>query len=425
MSGDLPLALRLYRGASHVLAPVMPLFLRRRLARGKEDGARLNERLGKPARPRPDGPLIWLHAASVGETMSILPLITRLSAHVPVMLTNGTVTSAKLAAQRLPANAFHQFVPVDIPGAVEGFLDHWRPDLGMFCESELWPNLIMAAHQRAIRLGIVNGRMSARSYRKWSKAKYSAAALLAPLAFCLAQSDEDAARYRALGAPATSPGNLKFDVPALPVDEAKAEALRAAIGTRPVLVAASTHSGEEEIVLAAATALRREYPDLLTLIVPRHPERGEALEALVRAAGLPFARRSLGAMPGAGDAVYIADTLGELGLFYALASLAFIGGSLVEHGGHNPIEAIKFAKPVLSGPHVKNFETMFAGLQAMDGVCMVESAEALAMQASHLLRDASARQSLIDGASRFIARHEGALERSLAVILPFLPQGRG
>lgn len=421
---SLPATLRAYRLFSSIATPFLPLLLNARLKRGKEDVARLGERLGQATRPRPAGRLIWLHGASVGETMSILPLIARLVAHGPVMLTTGTLTSAKLAESRLPAGAFHQFVPLDSPGAVARFLAHWRPDLGLLCESEIWPNLMLEAHRRGIPLGIINGRMSDRSFRRWSKLGGFIRALLAPLAFCTAQSEGDAARFRALGAPAASPGNLKFDVPPLPVSLDELAKLQAAIGSRPVLVAASTHAGEENQIIDAAAKLLADLPDLLTIIVPRHPQRGEEVANLLGECGFRALRRSLGDIPEGGAPFYVADTLGELGLFYELGILALIGGSLVEHGGHNPIEAIKRGCPCVSGPHIGNFKDIFADLIAGGGTRFVESGAALADGLRPLLLDSVARNAMHAKALETLSRHEGALERTMQALQPWLkPEG--
>jgi 3-deoxy-D-manno-octulosonic-acid transferase len=420
-----PLALRLYRLASHLAAPIMPLWLNRRLKAGKEHAARLGERMGQASLPRPDGTLVWLHGASVGETMSILPLIEKLSTQVSILLTTGTVTSAELAARRLPQGAIHQFVPVDVPGAVSRFLDHWQPDLALFCESEIWPNLISEAHHRRIPVGLVNARMSQRSFRRWKRLRGFAGALLEPLALCTAQSEGDAERFRALGAPSLMLGNLKHDVPPLPIDTEEQARLSHEIGHRPVFLAASTHPGEEEQVLEAARALRAEWPDLLTILVPRHPSRGEELVTLLAGRGEHAGRRSLGGRPGAGDPVYLADTLGELGLFYAVADLALIGGSLIQHGGHNPIEAIKRNAPVISGPSIENFRDIYIELAAAGGAIVLDDASDLTKIASQLLHDPAARKALDQAAKAAIRRHEGALARSVNAILPLLEkQGR-
>jgi 3-deoxy-D-manno-octulosonic-acid transferase len=418
-----PLTLRLYAAAGTLLTPFAGHILRRRLARGKEHPERLGERLGRPGRARPAGFLVWLHAASVGETMSILPLIGRLAARgLPVLLTTGTVTSAELAARRLPEGALHQFVPIDLPGPVRRFLDHWRPDLALFCESELWPGLMRAVRARGVPLGIVNGRMSARSARAWQRLPGTARALLGDLALCLGQSAEDAARYRALGAPAEAIGNLKFDVPPLPVEARARAALDAAIAGRPVLLAASTHPGEEEIVLRAAERLRAADPALLTVLAPRHPGRSAEIAALCTAHGEAPAIRSLGALPGPETRIYLADTLGELGLFYALATLAFVGGSLVPVGGHNPIEPAKLGAPVLHGPEIANFRDVYAALAGAGGAIAVTDAASLAEEAGRLLAAPAARQRLADAAREVVARSEGALARTLAALAPLLPE---
>jgi 3-deoxy-D-manno-octulosonic-acid transferase len=279
---------------------------------------------------------------------------------------------------------------------------------------------MMAANERGVRLGIVNGRMSDRSFRRWSRIPGFIGALLRPLAFCTAQSDGDAARYRALGAPAISPGNLKFDVPPLPFDAAARTLLDARIGDRPVLVAASTHAGEEEQIIAASRALAPAHPDLLTILVPRHPARGEEVARQLETAGERALRRSLGASPEPDAAFYIADTLGELGLFYGLATLALVGGSLIEHGGHNPIEPVRCGCPVVSGPHVANFRDIYADLVAAGGTELIPPGPGLAKAIGRWLADAKARDHLREAAMAALRRHEGALDRTVAILRPLL-----
>lgn len=418
----IPLTLRLYRAIGNVAAPFLALFLKRRLARGKECGARLPERWGRPTLARPAGVLVWLHAASVGETMSILPLIHRLAADGRrVLLTTGTVTSAELAASRLPEGAIHQFIPLDLSGAAARFIAHWRPDLAIFCESELWPCLMLETRRRGIPLGIVNGRMSERSFRNWKRLPGTARALLGELAFCLAQSAADATRYAALGAPAITTGNLKFDSPPLPVNRAELDRLRAAIGRRPIFLAASTHPGEETLVLEAAARIRDTEPEVLAILVPRHPERGEAIAALCAAGGMMPAIRSRGETPDDRTTLYLADTLGELGLFYALATAAFIGGSLVPVGGHNPIEPARLGVPILTGPETANFRDIFAAFASAGACVAVTDAAGLAREFCRLVRQDSARLALAARAAEIVAANEGALERTLAVIDRLLP----
>lgn len=419
---SLPLTLRAYRAAGYLAPPFLAAFLKKRLKRGKEDPARQNERWGRPAVPRPEGVLVWLHAASVGETMSILPLIARITATGrKVLLTTGTVTSAELAAARLPEGALHQFVPLDLPGAAQRFITHWRPDLAIFCESEIWPNLMLETGRQGIPLGIVNGRMSARSARSWQRLAGTAKALLGGLAFCLAQSEADAARYAALGAPALHAGNIKFDAPPLPLDTDDLDRLRKAIGDRPVFLAASTHPGEEEQVLEAAARIRDAEPEVLTIIVPRHPTRGEDIAALCAAGGLSPAIRSRGEAPDDLTTLYLADTLGELGLFYSLATVAFIGGSLVPTGGHNPIEPAKLGAPMLHGPEVHNFKDIFATFDAAEAAVPVADAGHLAREACRLIGDIAARATLATNARAIASANEGALDATLATLDALLP----
>jgi len=370
--------------AARLAAPLLRWNLRRRVGRGKEEAARLPEREGFAA-TRPPGRLIWLHAASVGESLSILPLIEALAARDPaltVLVTTGTVTSARLLPQRLPEHLrgrlLHRFAPLDVPEWVGRFLDGWRPDAAGFVESELWPNMLSACAARGIPLALLNARISQRSARRWGRlAPEFAGRLLGHFALIMPRSAEDAERLAALGAPSLTPaGDLKLAAAPLPADDAALAALRAAIGPRPVLLAASTHPGEEAQIIAASALVRKGFPDLLTIIAPRHPERGAAI------ADAP--RRSLGALAGAGP-LYIADTMGELGLFYRVASMAFIGGSLVPHGGQNPLEAARLGCPVIFGPDMANFRDATAALLAAGGARQVADVGALAATVTDML----------------------------------------
>lgn len=423
-----PLA-ALWRLAANAAAPLLPAYLRRRAARGKEVPDRLPERFGEGA-DRPEGPLLWLHAASVGETLSLLPLVEALGRVAPrlrFLVTTGTVTSATLLGQRLPAGlaprVAHRFVPLDVPRWVARFLDGWRPDAAVFAESELWPNLIAATAARGIPLALVNARMSERSAGWWRRAPGLARAVLAPFRVVLAQTGADAARLRALGAPADCLGNLKYAAPPLPADAAELDRLRGLLDGRPAWVAASTHPGEEAVVLAAHRRLAAAHPGLLTMIVPRHPERGPEVAAL--AGELPAARRAAGEAPGPGTAVLVADTLGELGLFYRLARCAFVGGSLVPHGGQNPLEPARLRCPVLVGPHAWNFEEVVARLEAAGGLTRVEPgtdpAAALAEAVSAMLTSPDRGRAQAEAAAGVAAEEAGLPERIAAALLPLMP----
>jgi 3-deoxy-D-manno-octulosonic-acid transferase len=422
----LPLALRLYQFASFAAAPVAPRVLARRLERGKEHPTRLGERRGEAGEPRPDGPLIWVHGASVGEMLAVVPLIERLRARdFAVLVTTGTVTSAALAEHRLPAGALHQFIPLDAPRFVGRFLDHWRPDLALFVESDLWPNLILEIGRRRIPMIMINGRLSERSYRRWRRLPRTIAALLARFDLCLTQSVADAQRYMELGAPrVTSTGNLKLDVPAPPVNDAMLRPLKLTIGIRPVIAAASTHEGEESAMIAAHRKLRGKHPALLTVIAPRHPQRGEAIAEIAKAAGLSVGLRSRGDEPKQSIDIYIADTLGELGLIYRLAPIVFMGGSLISHGGQNPIEALRLGAAVVHGPHIANFAEIYRTLDDAGGAKRVDDEEALTTQLGEWLRSPSARSAVADAGAKVVKQLGGALDRTLAALDPYLVQLR-
>jgi 3-deoxy-D-manno-octulosonic-acid transferase len=422
----LPLALRLYQFASFAAAPIAPRLLARRLERGKEHPTRLAERRGEAGEPRPDGPLIWVHGASVGEMLAVVPLIERLRARAfAVLVTTGTVTSAALAEHRLPEGALHQFIPLDAPRYVGRFLDHWRPELALFVESDLWPNLILETGRRRVPMIMINGRLSERSYRRWRRVPKVIAALLSRFDLCLTQSAADAERYGALGAPrVTSTGNLKLDVPAPPVNDAMLRQLKLTIGIRPVIAAASTHEGEETAVISAHRRLRAKHPALLTVIAPRHPQRGEAIAEIAKVAGLNVGLRSRGDEPKQGMDIYIADTLGELGLIYRLAPIVFMGGSLIGHGGQNPIEALRLGAAVVHGPHVWNFAEIYRTLDDAGGANRVDDEEALTTQLGDWLRSPLARSAVADAGAKTVKQLGGALDRTFAALDPYLVQLR-
>lgn len=402
-----------WRYVTGALAPIAPLALGRRALRGKEDRARTGERLGRASLSCPIGQLVWIHGASVGECVAALPLINLLleTENRSVLVTSGTVTSATLMAERLPPRAMHQFAPIDAPGAVARFLDHWRPAAGLFIDSEIWPNLLMTAKERGVKLALINGRISRQSFQGWRRAPKTAAALLSLYDVCLAQDKDSADRLRLLGARAVQvSGGLKADAPPLPADEVKLARLTRDIGDRPLLLAASTHPGEDEILLPAHDALRRQYPGLLTIIAPRHPERGSEIAMLC---GTRHAlRRSQGHEPTAATAIYIADTLGELGLFFRVATLAFMGGSLVPHGGQNPLEAARLARAVMAGPFTHNFARAYEAIFAAQGSGLVQTSVDIATFAAALLSDPRKATQIGMAAARAADSLGGALQKT-------------
>ncbi|MFO1185229.1 MAG: 3-deoxy-D-manno-octulosonic acid transferase [Bauldia sp.] len=416
-----------YRLAGALMTPFAPVLLARRAARGKEDRDRLKERQGIASGPRPAGPLVWVHAASVGETNAVLPLLTALlDRGLSVLLTTVTVTGAAVASLRLPKGALHQFAPLDLPAYVARFLAHWRPALALFVESEIWPATVSALGDRGIPLALVNARMSPRSYGRWLRLRGPGREIFGRIALCLAQSTDDAGRLGELGArDSRAVGNLKFDVPPPAVDASVFAALEQAVRGRPVFVAASTHSGEESVVVAAAQVLRTTAPELLTVIVPRHPTRGPEVASTVTSAGMRPALRSAGALPSTDTDVYIADTVGELGLFYRLSPFAFVGGSLVPRGGQNPIEPVRLGAAVLHGPHVVNFTDVYRTLDNGGGAAAVADAPSLAEAARRwLTRPGDAKKAASAGAAA-LAPYVGALERTLAALDPLLHAALG
>ena len=431
------LSARILAGAwvliASLLAPLLPFYLRRRVAKGKEIAERLAEREGHGA-ARPPGRLIWCHAASNGETLSLLPLLESLAKQDPALsflVTTGTVTSARLLEQRLSPELAprtqHRFLPLDVPRWVARFLEGWRPDLAVIVESELWPNMLAAAGQQGVPLALINARMSARSAQGWGWAPGFARTLLGRFALMLAQTEADAARFSTLaGRPVSCWGNLKYAAPPLPADPAEFARLTSAWAGRPVWLAASTHPGEDEIILAAHRLLAGEQPGLLTVIVPRHPPRGPDIAAL--AGDLPVARRGAGQEAGPGVAVYVADTLGELGLFYRLAKVALIGGSLVPHGGQNPLEAARLGCPIITGPHHFNFNEVITRLSAAHALVETPdgpgAAQALAAQVARLLADPAAGQAMAAAAAALAQDQAGLPNRIATSLLPLIRPAR-
>jgi 3-deoxy-D-manno-octulosonic-acid transferase len=414
----------LYRALTTLGTPLITAYLKTRRLHGKEDRERFAERLGIASQERPPGPLVWLHAASIGEATSVLALIERILDERPgvhILLTTGTVTAARLLEPRLPRGALHQFVPADLPGAVARFLDHWRPDLALWVESELWPNLILTTRRRGIPMVLLNARLSARSHARWRTWTGLARPMLASFALCLAQDEVQAARFRDLGAPeVSSVGDLKAAAKALPADAASLDALRRQVGDRPCWIAASTHEGEDAVAITVHRRIAARHARLLTVVAPRHPARAGEVASLAAANGLRVARRSRGETLGADTDVYLADTFGELGLFYSLAGIAFVGGSLVDKGGHNPFEAARLDCAVLFGPHTANCAAMADALVAAGAAEIVSDTDALAVAVTRLLDNPPLRCERAKHAARVAAEGLGSLDAVLVRLAPWL-----
>lgn len=408
-------------------APALPLWLNRRAKRGKEDAARLDERNGITNIQRPNRKIIWLHAASVGESQMLMPVISRILSEHPnfyIVVTTGTVTSAELLAEQLPKNAVHQYAPADHPKAVKAFLDHWQPDLAIFAESELWPNMIMQTSARKIPLALVNARMSSASIERWAKrGKKSGKVLLACFDLILAADTATANGLAWLtGREIEAAGNLKDAAPALPVNAAELKKLKAAIGRRPLWCAASTHKGEEALLVDTVLEIKAKKPKSLLILAPRHPERAAEIKAIFVGAGLKVIRRSSNRMPTADTDVYIVDRIGKMGLVYSLSKIAFVGGSLLDGlSGHNPLEPARLNCAVITGTHISSFADTYMSMLAFEGVDRVLSPEELAPAILKYMTDTKARNTKAQAALKYAQSRDAVLDYVWAFLAPLLP----
>jgi 3-deoxy-D-manno-octulosonic-acid transferase len=406
------------------IQPLAPILLARRAKRGKEDPARLGERLGRASMARPPGDLVWLHGASVGETLSLLPLVEALDRERPglsLLVTSGTLTSAALLARRLPQRVIHQFAPLDTPAIARRFLAHWRPALTLFVESELWPTLLLEAKHSGSRLALLGARLSEDSAAGWARAPGAARQVLGAFDLILAQDAIARRRIEALGGRVDGELDLKQSAAPLPYDEGQLAEMKSALGARAVLVAASTHSGEEDIVQGAWARLAVPAP--LLILVPRHPDRGEAVAATLKARGLSVARRALGEPLTAQTQVYVADTLGELGLFYRLADMVVMGGSLTGGiGGHNPLEPARLGLPIITGHDVANFRESYAGLAQAEAAVLAGDEDALAACIARLFAHPGERHEMGLRAKAYSERADTVLAQAMRALGPLMPK---
>ncbi|MEO9653283.1 MAG: 3-deoxy-D-manno-octulosonic acid transferase [Roseobacter sp.] len=393
-----PLLYHIYVAATALLVPFFSWIEIRKLRAAGYHAVRAHEKLGHATEPRSgSGPLIWFHAASVGESMSVLTLIAelgKLSPRTQFLITSGTATSAQMIADRLPPRTVHQFAPLDAGGPVKRFLRHWRPDGAVFVESELWPQMLRLTRDSGARMILVNARMSDASRRAWQKRPKTAAFVLSSFDLILTQNDEMAQVMANLHAPADRIArgiNLKALSDPLKQDSALLAQVRTGIKGRPIWIAASTHKGEEEIVLNAHKKLQKRFPDLLLLLAPRHPARSPEIARILHQQGVSFSTRSKGELPTNED-VYLADTLGELGSWYALSNVIFLGGSLKPIGGHNPFEVAQAGCGVLSGTEVFNFSETYTEMVHRRAATLVENDDSLAQAVTRLLSDRTAEE---------------------------------
>ncbi len=416
--------LLLYRTLTTLLEPCIHVLWAVRAAKGKEDSGRKKERFGRPSITKPSQRIIWIHAASVGESHSIIPLLkvlhNRYTEH-SILLTTNTQSSAKLISKKLPERAFHQYIPYDIPRVIRRFLRHWNPEIAIFVESELWPNMIVQTAKQTRAMLLVNGRMSERSYHRWMSIRSVIQPLLQSFNIIHPGSRFDDVRFKNLGAEqAKYVGNLKYDAPALPADAGVTGKLLGTIGDRRLWLASSTHPGEEELIADAHQQIKDTHSEILTIIVPRHPKRAEKIIAALKEKKLTVARRSLEEPITQDTDIYLADTFGELGIFYRMVGIAFIGGSLIPQGGHNPIEAAQLDCAVVAGPHMHNFRAIVTEFEEAHAIARVKDAATLAETVSLLLRDQETQQTLAENGLELVKQKRGVVDNVMEELSPFL-----
>ncbi len=413
-----------YRVATYLGWPFILAYLARRKMKGKEDLNRFGERLGISKLQRPNGKLVWMHGASVGETVSMLSLIDKILDAYPdisVLVTSGTVTSAKVMQQRLPKRCFHQYVPVDCVSYTKKFIDHWQPDLALWFESDFWPNLLQSAKDKNIPLLLINGRISNRSFSRWKKFPSFMRKLQNFFSLSLGQTNLDAERLKYLGAiNVDCVGNLKYATPPLPADNKVVEALKKDIGNRPCWIGASTHKSEEIEIARAHLKIKKEFPSILTIIVPRHPNRGEDISREIRNLGLEVSLRSKQEHIEEGTDIYIADTIGEMGIFYRLSPIVFIGGSIVSHGGQNFLEPARLDSAIIVGPHMENFSEMTSKALQANAIKQINKSKELSEEVVFLLKNPEFISERCEKAMEFASNEVKVLERVFDKIKPWL-----
>lgn len=419
--------IKTYAVLSALLYPLIVLWLKRRAMRGKEDAARMRERLGHLSMSRPQGLVVWVHAASVGEANSVMPLIEVLhdaGEDIHIVLTTGTVSSASMVAKRLPTRAYHQYVPIDVPFVVRRYVKKLNPDIAIWVESEFWPNMLQQIHASNIPLYLVNARMSERSANHWRLLRSQFLRMMQWFDIVYAGSQMDKQRLHHLGVSAVQyVGNMKYDTAALPYDPKQMSQIMQNIGDRRIWLASSTHPGEEEIVAQAHRMAREVFPDLLTLVVPRHPHRSNEICELFKREKLTISKRSKEQIILPETDIYLADTMGELGIFYRLSGVVFMGGSLIPHGGHNPIEPAQLDCAIICGPHFHNFTSIVDDLMSEQAVVIVNDTDSLAEQVCELLRDHDQQEGMASRAHEAVDRQCGAVEVISKEVL--LRLGRG
>jgi len=417
--------IRAYTGLTKVLAPALPLWLKHRAKVGKEDPIRQSERFGQASITRPAGQLFWMHGASVGEVTMILPLIDKVLAEYPnahVLVTSGTTTSAELMAKRLPASAFHQYIPLDTPKAVTAFLEHWKPDIAIWSESEIWPNLLLQTKARNIPMALINARMSEKSLNSWFKRRKSGLRLFGCFDVILAGDNPTAnGLSKILGQKVESIGNLKNAASALSVNLNELAELKKSIGERPVWIAASVHQAESYSVLLAHEEVLKSFPEALLVYAMRHPTEKAVNNLKINSPNQIFVQRSNGGIPTKQTSVFLFDTLGEMGLSYSLSDVAFVAGSLrSDLMGHNPLEPARLNIPTVTGPYISSFEDTYAPFLESNAMIQIAESDQLGKTITAMLTSPKTRQEMISRASKIVNAQSDVLNRTIDAIKALL-----
>ncbi|MAZ76865.1 MAG: 3-deoxy-D-manno-octulosonic acid transferase [Micavibrio sp.] len=417
--------LTLYTILTSLSTPILNLLLWHRLKKGKENAARINERRGITNIKRPNGKLVWIHAASVGESQSALILINRLLAenkHLNILVTSGTLTSATLMQKRLAERAMHQFVPLDHPKWIKRFLKHWRPNVAIWIESELWPNMLQQIKNKRIPAALVNARLSQTSFRRWFTFKHIAEKILSSFKIILTQTELDRHHFEKLKAKkVVHIGNIKHSADPLPYDETAYNSLSNAIGSRPTWVYASTHDGEEELACRVHLKLKEKHPDLLTIIVPRHPERRNEIVSKIKNLNI-ISRHPQNTLPEDTTDIYLADTLGELGLFYKACPIAMIGRSFSNDGGggHNPLEAAQLNCAVLTGPNIQYQQELFSDMIGAQAATLVNNENEFIQKLNDLLSNKEQLQNEQEKALIYASQQSHIIDDIMVQLKPIL-----
>ncbi len=419
--------IKIYNFLMIILSPLIRIYLHLRALQNKEIKSRLNEKYGTASLARPQGNVIWVHAASVGEAQAALIIIKKIneqSQNISFLVTTVTLSSANMLEEKLPHNAIHQFVPIDHPDWINKFINHWKPDLALFLESEIWPNILITLKKNNIPSILINGRLSDNSYKNWCRIKTVAQHIFSTFNLILTQSPQDTNRFKEFGANAHTVGNIKLNASPLAYDKAQFNVIKDAIGTRPFWVYASTHDGEEELAARVHLSLKEKFSDLLTIIVPRHPTRREDIQNKLKIMGLKIAARGDDKkLFSARDDIYLVDTMGELGLFYRLTTISMIGRCFSHDGGggHNPIEAAQLNSIVLTGPNIQYQHNLFTPMFEKNAAIQVHTEEELVKTLSLLFSNKDKREEYLSNTKDFMNSLENIIDTILAEIKPFLP----